>query len=97
LCVDLKTIARPETQRTLPLALLRCIKKPFLGAIVPRLCLIVFRYSQPVLIKQSIRLVTTPSERSLDTHGYWLIVSAVVVYLGLAVSALSFSKPPGIY
>ncbi|KAB5582239.1 putative ABC transporter [Coniochaeta sp. 2T2.1] len=83
---DWERRAKPETRWTLPLALLRCIRQPFLAAIIPRLFLIVFRYSQPVLIKQSIRFVSMPSESGMDMHGYWLVVSAVVVYLGLAIS-----------
>ncbi|OIW22995.1 putative ABC transporter [Coniochaeta ligniaria NRRL 30616] len=78
--------AKPETKRTLPLVLLKCIRKPFMAAIIPRLFLIVFRYSQPMLIRQSIRFVTMPSESAVTMRGYWLIVSAVVVYLGLAIS-----------
>ncbi|KAB5513252.1 ABC transporter-like protein [Coniochaeta sp. 2T2.1] len=77
---------KPETRWTLSLALLRCIRQPFLAAIFPRLFLIVFRYSQPVLIKQSIRFVSMPPESGMDMHGYWLVVLAVVMYLGLAIS-----------
>lgn len=77
--------ATPETKWTLPLALLRCIRAPFLAAIAPRVFLIVFRYSQPLLIKESIRFVATPPESLISMRGYWLIVSAVAIYLGLAV------------
>ncbi|TVY43016.1 ABC transporter [Lachnellula occidentalis] len=78
--------AKPETRKTLPLALLKAVKKPFLAAIVPRLFLIAFRYSQPTLIKQSIRYVLTYSAGAQSNFGYWLIVSAAIVYVGLAMT-----------
>ncbi|KAI5860382.1 putative ABC transporter [Durotheca rogersii] len=78
--------AKPETKRALPLAVLKCTRSPFLAAIVPRLFLIVFRYSQPVLIKQSIRFVTMAPTNTVGNYGYWLILSAATVYLGLAIS-----------
>lgn len=69
----------------LPLALLRCIWRPMAAAAVPRLALILFQYSQPLLIKHSIRYVSTASISSSIPIGYWLIVSSIVVYIGLAV------------
>ncbi|KAI1405376.1 putative ABC transporter [Hypoxylon fuscum] len=78
--------AKPETVRTLPLALLDCVKGPFIIVILPRLFLIIFRYSQPSLIKQSIKYVTVPSEGANPSYGYWLVVSALTIYTGLAVS-----------
>ncbi|TVY42741.1 ABC transporter [Lachnellula subtilissima] len=78
--------ARPETRKTLPLALLKAVKKPFLVAVVPRLFLIAFRYSQPTLIKRSIRYVLTYSAGAQSNRGYWLVVSAAIVYVGLAIA-----------
>ncbi|KUJ08206.1 putative ABC transporter [Mollisia scopiformis] len=78
--------AKPESKKSLPLALFRCIKKPFLAAIMPRLFLIIFRYSQPSLIKQAIRFVDMPPTTPDSHYGYWLVVSAVVIYIGLAIS-----------
>lgn len=86
---------------TLPLALLRCIRRPFVAPVIPRLFLILFRSSQPALIRWSLKFVTTttatatttssssiPSVAGLDveTRGYWLVFSAVTIYVGLAVS-----------
>lgn len=83
----IRCTAKPETKMTLPFALLSCIKRPFLAAIMPRLFVVLFRYSQPVLIKRSIRHVTASSAGMLlaDNGGYWLVLYAVVVYSGLAV------------
>ncbi|TVY68841.1 ABC transporter FUM19 [Lachnellula suecica] len=83
---------KPETQTALPLALLKCVKIPFITAIIPRLFLILFRYSQPVLIKNSIQFVTSsPSDEGNNT-GYWLVVSAVVIYSGLAISTSVYQQ-----
>jgi ATP-binding cassette, subfamily C (CFTR/MRP), member 1 len=62
-----------------------CLKKPFLAAIVPRLFLILFRYSQPALINASINYVVTSPAGTSSDRGYWLVVSAVTSYIGLAV------------
>ncbi|KAK0641279.1 ABC transporter type 1, transmembrane domain-containing protein [Cercophora newfieldiana] len=82
--------AKPETKYSLPFALFKCLKQPFLGAIVPRLFVTLFRYSQPVLIKRSIRHVTAATARdnnnNNDNAAYWLVLSGIVVYAGLAIS-----------
>lgn len=82
----LTSLVHPERKSTLPLALLACVKRPLLAAVLPRLFLIIFRYSQPILIKQSIRFVLLDSTSRID-YGYWLVVSAIVIYIGLAVSS----------
>ncbi len=64
--------------------------RPFVAPILPRLFLILFRYSQPALIRKSIKFVTATSSSlaDLETRGYWLVASAVTIYVGLAVSFL---------
>ncbi|KAI1820889.1 putative ABC transporter [Xylaria intraflava] len=78
--------AMPETEKTLPLVLMRCLKAQFLASIMPRLFLIIFRYSQPILIKESIRYATAYTSSSGINQGYWLVLSAMTIYLGLALS-----------
>ncbi|KAK9424055.1 putative ABC transporter [Seiridium unicorne] len=83
---------KPETSESLPRALMGCLKTAFLAATVPRLLLIFFRYSQPVLINQSIKYATA-DPNALDTnHGYWLIVSAVAIYVGIALSTATYQN-----
>ncbi|KAI0117845.1 putative ABC transporter [Nemania sp. FL0031] len=77
---------RPETLATLPLALLKALRTPFLASVIPRLFLIAFRYSQPPLIKNSIIYVKAYSSDTENDQGFWLVVSSAVVYVGLAVS-----------
>lgn len=84
-CLLTKT-AKPETKMSLPLALMTCLTQPFLAAIVPRLFLICFRYSQPILIRESIRYVVAYPTDAESNQGFWLVLSAVAVYVGLAVS-----------
>jgi ATP-binding cassette subfamily C (CFTR/MRP) protein 1 len=63
------------------------LRRPLAAAILPRLFLITFRYSQPVLINFLIRYVSNfPKESESGDQGRWLIVGALVVYVGLAVS-----------
>jgi len=57
----------------------------FLAPIIPRFCVIVFRYAQPVLISAAIRTINSAVSRS-SKENYTVILMAVVVYVGLAVS-----------
>ncbi|THV47959.1 hypothetical protein BGAL_0277g00120 [Botrytis galanthina] len=78
--------AKPETKYSLPFALMKCLKYPFLAAVIPRLFLIAFRYSQSLLIKESIKYVMAYSIEEESSRGFWLVVSAVAIYVGLALS-----------
>ncbi|EHK26510.1 uncharacterized protein TRIVIDRAFT_188797 [Trichoderma virens Gv29-8] len=79
--------AQPEKRINLSLTLLKCVKKPFLVAIIPRLFLIGFKYSQPRLIRQCIFFVGADSSAKDTSYGYWIVVSAIVIYIGIAVSS----------
>lgn len=92
-CIPLKealtcSTELPETKLALPLALVMCIRRAFIAPIIPRLLMILFRYSQPALIRQSIQFVSDgiPTVAAVETRGYWLVLSAITVYIGLAVS-----------
>jgi ATP-binding cassette, subfamily C (CFTR/MRP), member 1 len=67
------------------MALIECLKKPFLAAIIPRLFLIVFRFSQPILIRESIRYVVAYAAGTESSQGFWLVLSSPVIYVGLTV------------
>lgn len=60
----------------------------FLAPILPRLCLILFRYSQPVLIRNVIRYLDASMNENSTERDYTVVVMAVVVYVGLAVSRI---------
>ncbi|KAI1383398.1 ABC transporter [Hypoxylon trugodes] len=78
--------ARPETSMTLPKVLLACLKKPFSLAIPARLFLTFFRYSQPIIIRQAIVYVTGTALRDQTWTGHGLVITAIVIYVGLAIS-----------
>lgn len=62
---------------------MRSFQNAFLSPIIPRICLIVFRYLQPVLIGLAIDFVRSVSSET----GLYLVLYAAVIYMGLAVSA----------
>lgn len=57
-------------------------------AIIPRIAVVVFRFSQALLISRAIRFVTHFSAASDESGAYWLVVEATAVYVGMAVSVL---------
>ncbi|KAG8169736.1 hypothetical protein KVR01_000481 [Diaporthe batatas] len=77
---------KPSNRATLPKVLVASMLPDFLAPILPRLLLIAFRYSQPILISTVIRYVNTPLEEKSSNTGYAVILMAVVTYLGLAIS-----------
>jgi hypothetical protein len=77
---------KPEKKITLPKVLAKSMLPHFLAPIVPRLFLIAFRYAQPVLISTAIRHLSKSSDGDWDS-GYKVILMAIVVYVGLAVSS----------
>lgn len=85
----LTILAKPETKMSLPIALFRCVKMPFFTTVIARCFLIFFRYSQPVLINRSIQYVVAYPTDPRESHCYWLVVSAVSIYVGLAVRYIS--------
>ncbi|KAK2590797.1 hypothetical protein QQS21_011518 [Conoideocrella luteorostrata] len=77
---------QPETKTTLPLVLLKCLGPSYAWAMPSRLLLIVLRYGQPLLIKQTIHyLNNAPASRFLSPGSAWIIAVAVVVYVGEAI------------
>ncbi|KAK3394647.1 ABC transporter type 1, transmembrane domain-containing protein [Podospora didyma] len=74
-----------ETLSTsLPLILAKSLFTPFLSVILPRLCLLAFRYGQPLLISFAIRFVQSANET--QDMGSFVILAAIFVYTGLAIS-----------
>ncbi|KAK3336055.1 ABC transporter type 1, transmembrane domain-containing protein [Cercophora scortea] len=73
---------------SLPLVLGKCFLWPFLSLVVPRLCLLGFRYSQPLLISRAI--VFVKSANTERGNGYYVILEAIFVYVGLAISARAY-------
>ncbi|KAI0176465.1 ABC transporter [Hypoxylon sp. FL1284] len=81
---------KPEKKTALPGVLFRCLKKPFLLAIPPRIFLTFFRYSQPILISQAIVYVTKDEPTKQAWTGHRLVIVSAVVYIGLAISTTAY-------
>lgn len=71
------------------MVLLKCLGPSFAWALPSRLLLILFRYGQPLLIKETIRHLSKPTEsRLLSPGAAWILAVAAVVYVGEAVRTL---------
>jgi ABC-type multidrug transport system fused ATPase/permease subunit len=82
---------RKSENDPLILTLVRCLLTPFVSVILPRLSVVLFRCSQPILISRAIRYVQAPTvEGDGQLEGYWLITMAVTIYLGLAISTATY-------
>ncbi|KAK4216035.1 P-loop containing nucleoside triphosphate hydrolase protein [Rhypophila decipiens] len=63
-------------------ALIKCLLQPGLLLVIWRVLLILFRYSQPVLITYSIAFLNSPS--SSQDQGYFIVLAAIFVHMGYA-------------
>ncbi|WKT45217.1 AAA ATPase domain [Fusarium oxysporum f. sp. vasinfectum] len=73
--------ARPVTKITLPICLAKSMLSHFFAPVIPRLCLVFFRYAQPALISSAVHMLGSRS----DGSRHMLIIKAAAVYFGLAL------------
>jgi hypothetical protein len=66
-----------------------------LAAVIPRICLIGFTFSQPFLINRIIKLVEEPETIQSINAGYGLIGATVFIYVGMGVRLPSKSSLAG--
>ncbi|KAI9042041.1 P-loop containing nucleoside triphosphate hydrolase protein [Aspergillus affinis] len=79
--------SKPETKFTLPLVLIKAFQRELLMPILPRLFLIAFRYSQPILIGITINFINHRDSHDESIYfRYWLVIVTAVIYCGLAIS-----------
>ncbi|KAK5995410.1 ABC multidrug transporter B [Cladobotryum mycophilum] len=78
--------AGTESILTLPKVLAQCLAAPLISAVGPRLMLIIFRYSQPILISQAVQFIEDDTQSDDASRGYWLILAAIVIYTGQVFS-----------
>ena len=64
---------------------MKILKWSLLAPILPRLILVVFNVSQPLLIRRVIDFLNEPENDDTRNVGYGLIGAYVLVYAGLAV------------
>jgi len=75
---------------TLFRALIKCLVRPFVAAIPTRLFVILFQYSQPMLIRLAIRFVSRTSSHTQNwQQGCWILAVAFFILVGSAVSTPS--------
>ncbi|TVY47392.1 ABC transporter [Lachnellula occidentalis] len=60
--------------------------RPFAAAVIPRLCLVGFKFCQPLLIKRLIIDLQQPVTNNTSNQSYGLIGAYGIVYLGIAIS-----------
>jgi hypothetical protein len=77
-----------------PHQLLKAIIRAFLwnwiSAIIPRLVMCGFIFTQPFLISATIDYMASPTTAKTEKYGQALVGAYIVVYLGLAVSCFSY-------
>ncbi len=78
----------PERRLEYPWAAARALWWPFLQAVIPRLFLLGFTFAQLFLISAALDLLSQPYDRITKERGYGLVGATVLVYVGLAISAL---------
>ncbi|KAI9649296.1 hypothetical protein NHQ30_001868 [Ciborinia camelliae] len=80
----------PNGKYSLLLTILTCFKGPLLTLIFPRICLIGFKFSQPLLINRAISLIDAAETPVNKDIGYALIGATAFIYLGLAISTAQY-------
>lgn len=66
--------------------------RPVLAAVIPRLFMAAFTYTQPFLIDATIALAYDPEVQPYNNYGYGLIGAFALVYFGVAVCLSGFGK-----
>lgn len=67
---------------------LKATRAPFAYCMIPRVCLIGFRYAQPFLLSRTVDFANSPEEP--DSIGWGLTAAFGLVFLGLAVANGSY-------
>ncbi|OCL10087.1 ABC transporter-like protein [Glonium stellatum] len=70
----------------LMITIMKTLKWPLIAPVLPRLTLVAFTVSQPLLIKRVIEFLDEPENSDTKDIGYSLIGAYVIVYSGLAFS-----------
>ncbi|KAM0668326.1 hypothetical protein ACQRIU_001888 [Beauveria bassiana] len=83
------TRARRETKSTLCKVLLKTHTRQFITTMIPRLFMVLFECSQPLLIKAIIRYVESPHRHS-SCYERYLVIVASAVYLGATFSSSQY-------
>ncbi|KAK9319112.1 hypothetical protein V1517DRAFT_266874 [Lipomyces orientalis] len=74
------------------ITLFRTYRTEFFSAVIPRLCFSGFTIMQPLLVSTIIGVVALPDSSETRNKGYGLIAASAIVYVGLAVSTVLYSR-----
>ncbi|KAJ5190136.1 multidrug resistance-associated protein [Penicillium cinerascens] len=80
---------RPARRFEFPVQMCRALKGSLALVVFPRLCLIGFTFAQPFLITSMLNWLDDPHAAMND--GYGLIGVTILIYLGMALSTLSYN------
>jgi ATP-binding cassette, subfamily C (CFTR/MRP), member 1 len=84
---------KPERRFEFIMAIYRALWWPFVLTAFPRICLIMFLFSQPLLIFKILDLLSREEDAPQTLNeGYGLIGAALLVYLGLSISRLHYNQ-----
>ncbi|RKK91484.1 hypothetical protein BFJ71_g10850 [Fusarium oxysporum] len=72
--------ARPVTKITLPMCLAKSMVSHFFAPVIPRLCLIFFRYAQPALISSTVHMLGSRSDGT-NALGIFSPILTFVIFL----------------
>jgi ATP-binding cassette subfamily C (CFTR/MRP) protein 1 len=75
---------------SLLIAMLSCFRRPLFTLIFPRICLIGFKFSQPLLINRVVSLIEESETAKNKDVGYALIGATALIYLGIAISTAQY-------
>ncbi|KAI2695411.1 hypothetical protein CBS147332_9340 [Penicillium roqueforti] len=79
----------PARRFEFPVQMCRALRASLALVVFPRLCLIGFTFAQPFLITSMLNWLDDPSTALND--GYGLIGATILIYLGMALSTLSYN------
>ncbi|KAK4222045.1 ABC transporter [Podospora fimiseda] len=76
-----------EKSQSLKKSLFRLLWWPILIPILPRLALLAFTMCQPLMLQRLLNYLSDPAQLENRNIGYGLVGAAVIIYIGMAVSA----------
>lgn len=65
-------------------------KLPLARMILPRICVSALKFSQPLLIKRAVSLISQPRTQTTRNYGYGLIGATMLIYTGLAIGRAKY-------
>ncbi|RKK45575.1 hypothetical protein BFJ67_g8595 [Fusarium oxysporum f. sp. cepae] len=93
--------ARPVTKITLPMCLAKSMVSHFFAPVIPRLCLIFFRYAQPALISSTVHMLGSRSDGNTENvmsfasmfHETWAHILEVIIGMAMLARQIRWAAP----